>query len=37
MDGTVAISGGDMNLSSVTIVTSVPTTVDVFQFTLPAA
>jgi len=37
LDGTVAISGGDMNLSSLAIVTSAPTTVDVFQFTLPAS
>ena len=37
LDGTVAISGADMNLSSLTIVIGVPTTVDVFQFTLPAS
>jgi hypothetical protein len=37
LDGTVAVSGGDMNLSSVSIVTSAPTTIDVFQFTLPAS
>jgi len=37
LDGTVAISGGDMNLSSLSIVVSAPTTVDVFQFTLPAS
>lgn len=36
LDGSVAISGGDMNLSSIAIVTSAPTTLDVFQFTLPA-
>lgn len=36
MDGTIAISGGDMNLSSLSIVTGAPNTVDVFQFTLPA-
>lgn len=37
LDGTVAISGGDMNLSSITIVASAPTTIDTFQFTLPAS
>lgn len=37
LDGTVAISGGDMNLSSITIVTNAPTTIDTFQFTLPAS
>lgn len=37
LDGTVAVSGGDMNMSSISIVTSAPTTVDVFQFTLPAS
>jgi hypothetical protein len=37
MDGSVAMSGGDMNLSSVTIVTSAPTTIDTFSFTLPAS
>lgn len=36
LDGSVAVSGGDMNLSSISIVTSAPTTIDVFQFTLPA-
>lgn len=37
MDGAVAVSGGDLNLSSISIVTSAPTTIDVFQFTLPAS
>lgn len=37
LDGTVAVSGGDMNMSSISIVTSAPTTVDVFQFTLPSS
>lgn len=36
MDGTVAVSGGDMNLSSVSIVDGAPTTLDTFTFTLPA-
>jgi len=37
LDGSVAISGGDMNLSSIAVVTNAPTTIDVFQFTLPAS
>ncbi len=37
MDGSVSTAGGDLNLSSVNIVTAAPTTVDVFQFTLPAS
>jgi hypothetical protein len=37
LDGTVAISGGDMNLSSITIVDNAPTTIDTFQFTLPSS
>jgi len=37
MDGTCAISGGDMAMSSIAIVIGVPTTVDTFQFTLPAS
>jgi hypothetical protein len=37
LDGSVAQSGGDLNLSSTTIVIGAPTTVDTFQFTLPAS
>ena len=37
MDGTVAISGGDLNLSNISFIVGTPVTVDVFQFTLPAA
>ena len=37
MDGSVATSGGDMNLSTVTIAVGTPVTVDTFQFTLPAS
>jgi hypothetical protein len=37
IDGTVAISGGDMNLSAISIVTGVPSTCDVFTLTLPAS
>jgi hypothetical protein len=35
LDGAIATAGGDLNLSSVNIVTAAPTTIDVFQFTLP--
>jgi len=37
LDGSVAISGGDLNLSTVAIVIGTPVTIDVFQFTLPAS
>ena len=37
LDGSIAQSGGDLNLSSTTIVTGATTTIDVFSFTLPAA
>ena len=37
LDGSVAQSGGDLNLSSTLIVTGATTTIDVFSFTLPAA
>ena len=37
MDGSVGTVGADLNLSSVNVVTSAPTTIDVWQFTLPAA
>ena len=37
LDGSVAQSGGDLNLSSTTIVTGASTTIDTFQFTLPAS
>jgi len=37
MDGSIATAGGDLNLSSVNIALSAPTTIDVFQFTLPAS
>lgn len=37
LDGTVAVSGGDMNLASIAIVTNAPTTIDTFSFTLPAS
>lgn len=34
MDGTIARSGGDMNLSNTAVVTSAPHTVDVFQISI---
>jgi hypothetical protein len=37
LDGAVSTAGGDLNLSSVNIVTGAPTTIDVWQFTLPAS
>jgi hypothetical protein len=37
MDGTVAVSGGDMNVASISIVTNAPTTLDTFTFTLPSS
>lgn len=37
LDGNIATVGGDMNMSNISIVTSAPSTVDVFSFTLPAA
>jgi len=36
MDGSIAVSGGDLNLSSIAIEVSAPHTIDVFQFTIPA-
>ncbi len=37
VDGTVATSGAEMNLSNISIASGVPGTVDVFQLTFPAA
>lgn len=36
IDGSIAVSGADMNLSNISITVSAPNTIDVFQFTLPA-
>lgn len=36
MDGSVATSGADLNLSNISIVTSAPSTIDSFTFTVPA-
>lgn len=35
LDGSVAQAGGDLNLSSTQIAVGAPTTIDVFQLTLP--
>lgn len=37
LDGSVATIGGDLNLSTVTAVVGAPSTIDVFQFTLPGS
>ena len=37
MDGSVAVSGADLNLSSIVIAVSAPTTIDSFAWTQPAA
>ena len=37
MDGTVAVSGGDMGLSNLSVTVGSPNTVDRFNITLPAA
>ncbi len=36
MDGSIAVSGADMNLSNISIATLAPTTVDSFTWTQPA-
>lgn len=36
IDGSIAASGADMNLSNISVVVSAPNTIDSFQFTLPA-
>lgn len=36
MDGSVAVSGGDMNLSNISITVGAPNTVDAFTWTYPA-
>ena len=37
LDGSIATSGADMNLSNITIAIGAPSTVDSFVFTIPAA
>ncbi len=37
MDGSIATSGADLNLSTVTVAVGSPLTIDVFEFELPAA
>lgn len=36
LDGSIAAAGADLNLSNISITVSAPSTVDVFQFTIPA-
>jgi hypothetical protein len=36
LDGSIANSGGDMNLANIVIGVGTPLTIDVFQYTLPA-
>ena len=36
LDGSVAVSGADLNLSNIAIVVSAPSTIDTFTFTIPA-
>lgn len=36
LDGSVAVSGADLNLSNISIVTGAPTTIDSFVWTQPA-
>lgn len=36
LDGTIAVSGADMNLSNINVAVGAPNTIDVFQFTVPA-
>ena len=37
LDGSVAVSGADLNLSNIAITVSAPVTVDTFTVTIPAA
>lgn len=37
MDGTIAVSGGDMSLSVINVATGAPNTIDTFTVTMPAA
>ena len=36
LDGSIAVSGADMNLSSVSITIGMPTTIDTLTITMPA-
>jgi hypothetical protein len=36
LDGSIGVTGADLNLSNISIVIGAPTTIDVFQFTIPA-
>lgn len=35
-DGSIATSGGDLNLTQITVAVGAPNTIDVFSFTVPA-
>jgi len=37
MDGSIAVSGADLNLSNISITTGAPNTIDTFNITIPAA
>lgn len=37
MDGSIAVSGGDMALSNITVAVAAPNTIDTARFTMPAA
>lgn len=37
LDGSIAVSGADLNLSNITIAIGAPNTIDSFTFTIPAA
>lgn len=37
IDGSIAVSGADLNLSNISITVSAPSTIDTFSFTMPAA
>lgn len=36
LDGTIGVSGADLNMSNIAIDVGVPSTCDIFQFTVPA-
>ena len=36
LDGSCAVSGGDMNLSNISIVIGAPNTIDAFEYIIPA-
>lgn len=36
LDGSIGVSGADLNMSNIAIDVGVPSTIDIFQFTVPA-